>query len=237
MRLMALLLILATSAHAVTFDSAVSVTHVSTTGSWFHTVANQSNRCIFVQGAQGSSSVSITAASFAGVAMAQLTCTSSGTTTRQCIWYLMAPATGTGMVSITFSSSVFFVAGSYSYYGVKQSGNFTNLTSKASGFDTTPLSLTITTTTANSLVLALLAHSADGSPETWGGGFTSRLSAGTSAVTFCDGADKQAATVGQYNAYWSHGNTVRKHMALFEILSASSNPVLPGSLMMLGIGR
>jgi choice-of-anchor C domain-containing protein len=87
--------------------------------SWNHTVAAGTNRLLLVRIAN-SGTATVSGVTYGGTAMTAVGSTSSSSTIRASMYYLVAPAVGTASVVVTLSASANIVAASSDYNGVNQ---------------------------------------------------------------------------------------------------------------------
>lgn len=98
----------------------------STTISWSHTVGTQSNRLLMVQIVTYDPSYNVTAVTYNGSSLTQLSETPCGgaTSCRNEVWYLVNPPSGTHTITATTSNSARLTGAAISFYNVNQTTPF-----------------------------------------------------------------------------------------------------------------
>ena len=190
---------------AIAFDAmATSTVAGSITSTTFaHTVGTGANRALFVGVGYADSTQGITGVTYAGVALTQGAYSNAFTYGRSYIYYMVAPASGTNNVVVTYAGTLSADdrggVGAVSYTGVAQTSpiDVTGTTSTDPG---TSMTIALTTTSANDWIFN----------NFWWGG------SGTNTVKYSEtkrwqfpatgtnngSADKATTAVGAYNTGW-----------------------------------
>lgn len=138
---------------AITLDAAANGTEASSTSiSWSHTIGNHANRLLLV--GVVSYGPTITGATYGGTSMTLQASQADSLGQTLYLFYLAAPAIGTGTVVVSASSSGTLAGCSISYYNVAQAGMFGTV-AKATGNSTSPAN-TVTTTSIQQQVIDLV---------------------------------------------------------------------------------
>ena len=142
------------------------------------------------------------------------------------VWYLLNPATFTANIIVTLGASAKAAMGATSYSGVNQTTPFGASTSATS--NVLLVSLTLTTTTANSLIIVDPANQFTAAGVTSTSGMTERYAISTSGNPNSSNehsciADLSAPTTGKYNPtylYLTNNNNIL--MFGFELVAAGN---------------
>lgn len=200
---------------AITFDNVTTDASSASrsSASFSHTVGGGSNRALVVvvmtRGDQGA-----TAVTYDGdpLTLAVSEDAGGGSSEWVSVWYMVAPATGSNTVSVTFGANADPSAvAALSYFGVDQTNPIDATASASSSFSTTTVSVDITTTRANAMVVGGLGHhGGDTDPHSPGGDVTSeRFDFATGTDYGSDsghaGGEIATTTAGTYTFRWTNG--------------------------------
>src|SRR5690242_11384212 len=105
----------ATGQAAVAIDSVTSTTTAAGSATWSHTVGTGANRLLIV-GIAIKNSQTVTSVTYGGVALTQATALAN--TGRLEVWRLVAPASGTANIVVTFAAGTGAAIGAVSFTGV-----------------------------------------------------------------------------------------------------------------------
>jgi hypothetical protein len=203
---------------AITFDNSASGSGYGSSLMYSHTIANQSNRTLFVGVEVGSSATPnrVSGISYAGTPLSLYSRVVQSVPVD--LWYLNNPATGANNIVINLSGTNWIVSSAVSYNGVNQS-SFGSSNSGTAAFATQSISLNLTTTQSNSVILSHCGASVNEASVS-GTSATQRVQTtltGQSDIL----ADKTASTVGTYTIGFS-GGFANWGEQLIELLPAST---------------
>ena len=212
----------------ITFDAATSTTGISVTSlSWSHTVGSSTNRMLVVGVTyETSATTTVSSVTYGGVTMTRVTNSrvEQGTAAYNGseLWYLAAPASGPGLVRVTYASSVASaIAGAVSLAGVTQSGPeavATNLSSSG-----TAITCNISTLTDGAWVLDVVNHGKDSSVLSVTSGYsqTKQWGTNTGAHSAAGGTHMVAAHGSVTHSWTTTGTTSREAMSMAAFAPAS----------------
>ena len=181
---------LATQTPAVV-DQSSSATAKDDALNWSHTVGTGSNRLLVV-GVSVEDGKRVTAVSYRGSALTFLGSRyNSNAEIRVELWYLIAPPSGTGTVSVSLSGSANMVGGAVSFFGADQVAPFGSFVSASSTTSTTTAAVT-TPSNSTDLVISVLAIDGNASSRTPAAGQTSRWNRVSSGEDIAGGASTAA---------------------------------------------
>lgn len=203
---------------AISYDVSASGNGYGSSLTYSHTVANQTNGILFVGVEVGTST---TAARVSGISYAGSPLSLHSRVVQNVpvdLWYLKNPAIGANNIVIGISGTDWICSTSSSYYGVNQS-SFGSSVSGTAAFAAQSISLNLTTTQNNSVILAH-GGSTVSSASVSGTSATQRvLSTLTGQSDML--ADKTASTIGTYTVGFS-GGFANWGEQLLELLPAIS---------------
>ncbi len=242
-RLLSLLILVTagfTAQAAVVVDSTSSASANSQTVQWSHTVGAGFDRLLVVGVSIRGSSKTVGGITYAGQSLTSLGARSNGgNQVRTEIWYLIAPASGTGTIAVSLSAKAKFSSGAVSFTGVLQSDPVSPFVSNAStgqGFTDPTLSMS---GTAGETVLDVLAVEGGsqsltpgtGQTELWDTPFGGAM---TGAASMQPGSSSNAISWSKAKkGRWALGATSIRPATGFTGLLVSSNPILPGGMVTL----
>jgi hypothetical protein len=164
-------------------DRSSSATKLGTSLSWSHTVGTGSDRLLVV-GVSVENGQTVSAVSYRGAALTFLGARSNGGF-RVEMWYLKAPASGTGTVAVSLSGSANMVGGAVSFFGADQFAPFGSFVSASATSTTATVS---TTSGSTDLVISALAIDGNATWRTPAAGQTSRWNLTSSSADVAGGA-------------------------------------------------
>ena len=222
-------------AQSITIDPATAVEAAATSVNMNHIVGNGSNRFLIVSVAIERETDRVTAMTYAGQALTFVgTSVDPTTTARVEVWRLIAPATGTNTVSVTFNSLSSVVVAAISFANVNQTTPIA-----ASQFATGNATLTASASVAsatNQVVLATIAADDAANSVTPGSGQTSRWNVLNAADVIGAGSTKAGSATSTTMSY-TLGDNKGWAMGLLAIQPApppgivtNTNDTGPGSL-------
>lgn len=160
-------------AQSITIDPASAVEAAASSVTMNHTVGSGSNRFLIVSVAIERDTDRVTAITYAGQALTFVgTSVDPSNTARVEVWRLIAPATGTNTVSVTFNSSASVVIGAISFANVDQT-NPIAASQFASGTGASDATVSVASATGQ-IVLSAIAANDDVNGVTPFAGQTSR---------------------------------------------------------------
>jgi Right handed beta helix region len=187
-------------AQSITIDAASAVEAAASSVNMNHTVGSGSNRFLIVSVAIERDTDRVTAMTYAGQALTFVgTSVDPTTTARVEVWRLIAPATGTNTVSVTFNSLSSVVVAAISFSNVNQTTPIA-----ASQFATGNATLTASASVASAtdqVVLATIAADDAANTVTPGSGQTSRWNVMNAADVIGAGSTKPGSATSTTMSY------------------------------------
>ncbi len=202
------------AAAAVTYDIASSTYNATagTTLSWSHTVANQSNRVLVVGVTAEYATNNLcqaTSVTYGAQSLTKIGQSVTSSSSYECasLWYVLAPATGTNTITVTYQSSVTNkTAGAVGLYNVQQTTpDASNTSSNPSGATTTSL----TTTAANTMVVDVFSSGQALGDLAPGSGQTVRWTRDSGATHSGGMSTKAVAASGATSVTWTQSGINR----------------------------
>jgi hypothetical protein len=171
-------------------DRSSSATKSGTSLSWSHTVGTGSDRLLVV-GVSVENGKAVSAVSYGGAALTFLGARSNSGFRAE-LWYLKAPASGTGTVAVSLSGSANMVGGAVSFFGADQFTPFGSFVSASATGTTATVS---TTSSSTDLVISALAIDGNASSRTPAAGQTPRWNLVSSSTDVAGGFSTAAGGV------------------------------------------
>lgn len=195
----------------IAFDAASISAAANTTNSvtWNHTTGTGSNRlltvCAQARDTVTAGDIAVTGITYAGLPLTKIRSdqiVTGGFNLRTELWNLIAPASGTGAIAITWTGALnnYGVGSAATYTGVTQT-SFNDADAGANGSTANP-SVDITTVTDGSMIVDCMLDSSNG--QVVGAGQTQRANRDTTANTDGTGMSETAkATAGVETMSWT----------------------------------
>lgn len=205
-------------AQSITTDSASAMEAAASSVNMSHTVSNAPNRLLIVAVAIERETNRVTAMTYAGQALTFVGSSVDPTTTARVeVWRLIAPATGTNIISVTFNGFSSVVVGAISFANVHQTTPIA-----ASQFATGNATLTASASVASAahqVVLATIAADDAANTVTPGSGQTSQWNVLNAADGIGAGSTKSGSATSTTMSY-ALGDNKGWAMGLFAIQPA-----------------
>jgi Tfp pilus assembly protein PilX len=221
-------------------DTATSATSAaaSTTLSWSHTVASQSNRVLVVGVAAEHSSNACQASSvtFGSQSLTKITQNVAGTSTYECasLWYLVAPNVGTNTITVTYQSSITNrTAGAVGLYNVRQTApDASNSSFNNSGATST----NVTTLAASSWVIDVFASGQAVGDLAAGSGQTGRWTRDSGNTESSGMSTKAVSTAGATSMTWTQTGINRSAAVVAAFAPVSAGDLTDQDVYLLKAG-
>ena len=219
---------------AVAYDAQTDVTN---TTSFSHTTSGSDRLLLAFVSLYATGNPDVSAITYNGVGMTKITEMSYEFNTNRFletqVYRLVAPATGSNTLSITFAGTYIDTGVSViSYTGVDQTTPIGATGTNSGNIDPT---VTFTTSNSNSLVVAgAMVRGGDSAPFTPGSGVTERWDNNSGAHTSFDigiwGGEKAAATAGSYTVDATSSSTDFMSIIGVEVNEAASGIAISGNV-------
>jgi hypothetical protein len=218
---------------AIAFDAVSSTTGISVTTTTFSHVCTGSDRLIFITAHGGDGTAAdrtLTAASYNAVAATSSWTVEDGAWNGSSGYYLVAPATGSNTVSVTYGGNCFNTScGAVSFTGVDQTTPVGS-SATATGTSTTP-TVTVTKDNASDWIIATVATDDNAGVSVTGSG-TERWEHEDVAGDTTGSCQTASAGTTDYDATWSTDN--QKYAVGGANIIEAASPVK--QLGLLGVG-